>query len=98
MTTLITGFDHVKYEVTRALVISESKSDNLGGCKRICATEIDGDYPKGQEWRGDVMFTRFADGWQYSSNNLGTFIKNPEQVAFLDKAWEDKVAEDATKA
>ena len=87
------NFAHASYQVDRALVLPDGVG-RFSNCPRLVCTEIDAEYPAGQEWRARVMFTRVAEawtgkpGWYYSSNNVGSHIANPEQVAAIDAAWE----------
>lgn len=87
MTTI--NFAHVTYDVDRAFTLGECLG-KASGCKRIVAVDRDlSQYPKGQEWRARVMFTRFEWGWRYESNNVGSPMENPAQVAMLDAAWDE---------
>jgi len=80
MATITTA--HVTYQITRVLIVQPGATNGKPGAIRVCATELNADYPANLAWRADVMFTRDANGgWYFTSWNIGTHLAAVQKVA-----------------
>ena len=73
---------HVTYQITRVLILPAGAQNGKPGAVRVCATELNADYPANLAWRADVYFDRNAnDSWRFSSWNIGVTLDAAQPVA-----------------